>query len=160
MANIITCNAELYLDRHNGIYDTKIQRLPTRDKLPAPIVKKLTAYCKQQVENPEHLYMHLFYSGSPAMRGCALEILKPVTMHEINGRFVFRTKVCYYMATPITVPDLRKEIHGIFDHWYRAGDVAFGYKKLEVLSTKLERSLAVSKGTTIYHNMNEALCGK
>jgi len=148
--NTITCNVEMVLIRQGDIID--IHKLPRKSKLVPSIYKKLVVFAKKQIYDPDYMLMYLFYSGTESFKGVDMEILKVPSLHEEKGKLVFRLQVRYIFPTPITLPELRKEVKGIFRHRRNAGDVAYDLKKFQIVSKKNVFGYLKTMGP-IYHNL-------
>ena len=150
MANIVTCDVEIVLLRNNQIYDTQVNILPHKNQLPSDVYGKLLAFAQAQVEKPDGIFMHLFYSGD--FDGLNMKILKPLTMHEEEGRIIFKTQVQYISDRCHTLETLRKGVDGIFKHWSNCADVEYGLEKFEIVRNTFTNTYVKSIGT-VYHNL-------
>ncbi len=151
--NIITYDVEIILLRNNAILDRNLKPLPYKSKIQSNIYKKLISFSKEQLKNPENIYMHLFYTGGEDFKGLSMEILRKLSLHEINDKIIFKTKVRYILPKPISTKKLRANVDDIFRHWSRSGDVQYGLKKFKVISKINNHYWLKTNGKPIYHNL-------
>lgn len=130
--NIITVDVTISLIRNDVIF-TDGKKVPKIRNMDSATRKKVRSACLSAIKDTNaNLYMHLFYSGSKAFKGIRIEVLKNLSLHEENDKYIFKTTVKYILGTPITLPKLKSEVDGIFQHWSNSGDIQYGLDKFKV----------------------------
>jgi hypothetical protein len=152
--NDITYEVEFILLRNDLILDTpNLKPIPKKSKITSNIYKKLLSFAKEQTKNPESIYMNLFYTGAEKFKTCRIEIVNNLSLHEIKGNIIFKTKIRYIFSSPILLSDIKKEVKDIFKHWSKSSDVEYSLKKFKIIDKKNISGYIRTNGLPIYHNV-------
>lgn len=151
--NILTADVQFILLRNNKIHDVGIDKLPKITELSKSKQKKMNVFIKSVLENPDYVYMHLFYSGAPIFKGAMLQIINGLTCSIKNGYIILSCKVKFSLTKNVKATELRNNILDSFVHWSNRGDIEYGLKKFQVVSKVYKPYEKIIGKLPIYHNL-------